>query len=86
LSTFCSGVLGVEPCTSATTRASHNAQHIAFAAAIYSESQLDCATTFYFFDCQVIGLFTKKKISPGVLFLASTSLAKSASLNPVNNA
>jgi hypothetical protein len=34
----------------------------------------------------VIGLFTKKKITRVVLFLASTSPAKSASLNPVNYA
>jgi hypothetical protein len=55
-------------------------------ATIYSDSQLNCATTFCFVDCQVIGLFAKKKIIPVVLFLASTSPAKSSSLNPVNNA
>jgi hypothetical protein len=52
---------------------------------IHSNSQLDCATTFCFIDCYVIGLFTKKKITLVVLFLTSTSSAKSASLNPVNN-
>jgi hypothetical protein len=52
---------------------------------IYSDKKLDCATTFCYVDCQVIGLFTKKKITPVVLFLALTSPAKSASLNPVNN-
>jgi hypothetical protein len=35
---------------------------------------------------KIIGLFAKKKIIPVVLFLASTSPVKSASLNPVNNA
>jgi hypothetical protein len=53
---------------------------------IYSDSLLDCATTFCFVDYHVIGLFAKKKITHVVLFLASTSPAKSASLNPVNNA
>jgi hypothetical protein len=53
---------------------------------IYSNLRLDCATTFYFVDCQVIRIFAKKEITPIVLFLASASPAKSASLNPVNNA
>jgi hypothetical protein len=35
---------------------------------------------------EVIGLFAKKKIISVVLFLTSTSPAKSASLNLVNNA
>jgi hypothetical protein len=86
LSTLSNGVLGAGPCTSASTRASHNVRHVAFAAVIYSDSQLDYATTFYFLDYHVIGLFAKKKITSVVLFLASTSPAKSASLNPVNNA
>jgi hypothetical protein len=33
----------------------------------------------------VIGLFAKNKITLVMLFLASTSPAKSASLNPINN-
>jgi hypothetical protein len=78
-------MLGEEPCISASIRASHNAWHNAFATVIYSDKKLDCATTFCYVDCQVIGLFTKKKITPVVLFLALTSPAKSASLNPVNN-
>jgi hypothetical protein len=86
LSTLSNDVLGAEPCTSASTRASHNAWHVAFAAMIYSDSQLDYATTFCFVDCHVIGLFAKKKITHVVLFLVSISPAKSASLNPINNA
>jgi hypothetical protein len=79
------GVLGAYPYTSTSTQAS-SIWHVAFAVAIYSDSQLDWITTICFIDCKVTGLFAKKKMSPVVLFLASTSPAKSTSLNLVNNA
>jgi hypothetical protein len=51
----------------------------------YTLTQLDWTTTLCFVNCKVTGLFAKKKITPVVLFLASTSPAKSTSLNLVNN-
>jgi hypothetical protein len=85
LSTLRNGVLGADPCISTSTRASHSGWHVVFAAAINSDSQLDWTTTLCFIDCRVTGLFTRKKMSPIVLLLASISLVKSASMNPVNN-
>jgi hypothetical protein len=35
--------------------------------------------------CQVVGVYARKKMSQVVLFLASTSPAKSPSLNPMKN-
>uniref|UniRef100_A0A0A9CCE6 Uncharacterized protein n=1 Tax=Arundo donax TaxID=35708 RepID=A0A0A9CCE6_ARUDO len=52
---------------------------------MYSASQLDSATTFCFADCQLIGASPRKKITPVVLFLLSTSPARSLSLNPLNS-
>uniref|UniRef100_A0A0A9BHB1 Uncharacterized protein n=1 Tax=Arundo donax TaxID=35708 RepID=A0A0A9BHB1_ARUDO len=68
--------------TSASNRANHIAWQVAVAVAIYSASQLDNATTFCLVDCQQIGLSPRKKIIPVVLFLLSTSPARSLSLKP----
>jgi hypothetical protein len=85
LSPLSNGMLSADPYTSSNTQASHNDQHITFSAMIYSSSQLDWATTLCLVDCKVTGLFARKKMTIVVLFLESTSLVKSASLNPTNN-
>jgi hypothetical protein len=50
----------------------------------YTDSRLNWTTTLCFVDCQVTGMFIRKKMTLIVLFVASTSPAKSASLNLVN--
>jgi hypothetical protein len=47
---------------------------------MYSASQEERATSFYFEDCQVMGLLPRKKMMLLVLLRWSMSPAKSASL------
>jgi hypothetical protein len=49
--------------------------HAAMAAAMYSASHEEVATAFCFWDCQLMGLLPRKKSTPEVLFLESTSPA-----------
>jgi hypothetical protein len=47
---------------------------------MYSASQVESATTFCFWDCQLMGLLPRKNSTPVVLLRESTSLAMSLSL------
>jgi hypothetical protein len=47
---------------------------------MYSASQVESATTFYFWDCQLTGLLPRKNSTLVVLLRESMSLAMSLSL------
>ena len=72
------------PVSSPNSRRNHTAWHAAVAAATYSASHVDNATTFCFSDSNEIGADLRKTSTPEVLRRPSMSLAMSASLNTVS--
>ena len=79
LFTLSSTTSALLPRSSPSSLDSHNACVVADAAAMYSVSQLDSATTFYLVDCQQTNLPPRKNMVLLVLLLVSMSPARSLS-------
>jgi hypothetical protein len=69
---------------SPSSQPSHTPWHAATVATMYSASQVERATTFFFWDCQLIRFLPWKKATPVVLLLVSMSLSISLSQYPTS--
>jgi hypothetical protein len=85
LSTFSFGARTGPPMSSASNRYSQTASHAIAAAAMYSASHEERATTFCLANCKATRPPARKKMSPLVLFQSLMSPARSLSEYPCSS-